>query len=305
MQQMESQLQRWQLGMLCLQRVCQNKGNDANQRISDLIRFRDSISCGDCKQQFYLEDVSKFFEHKATQCRRISNEMKADLEEEGMKILERFTLFGYQTETEDAENLSLKPKQDLQLPFSASQETPSDRSYREGSTSSLSFTSNLSENNQDFSDDVYEAQDLSCKRSAKDCKTSSHFSYLTPSLLPSMEPSAIRELLKKGQMGLSLDHIERKKIINSKLNNTCEYCGKIFKNTSNLTVHRRSHTGEKPYNCEVCPYSCSQTSKLTRHMKTHASVGKEHYQCTFCDATFRIQITLEKHMRMCTHPIQI
>jgi len=27
-------------------------------------------------------------------------------------------------------------------------------------------------------------------------------------------------------------------------NDTCEYCGKVFKNCSNLTVHRRSHTGE-------------------------------------------------------------
>jgi hypothetical protein len=29
----------------------------------------------------------------------------------------------------------------------------------------------------------------------------------------------------------------------SKRNDTCEYCGKVFKNCSNLTVHRRSHTG--------------------------------------------------------------
>jgi hypothetical protein len=28
-------------------------------------------------------------------------------------------------------------------------------------------------------------------------------------------------------------------------NDTCEYCGKVFKNCSNLTVHRRSHTGKK------------------------------------------------------------
>lgn len=50
-------------------------------------------------------------------------------------------------------------------------------------------------------------------------------------------------------------------------NDTCEYCGKVFKNCSNLTVHRRSHTGEKPYKCQLCSYACAQSSKLTRHMR--------------------------------------
>jgi len=45
-----------------------------------------------------------------------------------------------------------------------------------------------------------------------------------------------------------------------KRNDTCEYCGKVFKNCSNLTVHRRSHTGEKPYKCELCSYACAQVS---------------------------------------------
>ncbi|OTF79919.1 zinc finger domain-containing protein [Euroglyphus maynei] len=82
-------------------------------------------------------------------------------------------------------------------------------------------------------------------------------------------------------------------------NDTCEYCGKVFKNCSNLTVHRRSHTGEKPYKCELCSYACAQSSKLTRHMKTHGRHGKDVYKCRFCDMPFSVPSTLEKHMRKC------
>jgi len=82
-------------------------------------------------------------------------------------------------------------------------------------------------------------------------------------------------------------------------NDTCEYCGKVFKNCSNLTVHRRSHTGEKPYKCELCSYACAQSSKLTRHMKTHGRLGKDVYKCRFCDMPFSVPSTLEKHMRKC------
>lgn len=82
-------------------------------------------------------------------------------------------------------------------------------------------------------------------------------------------------------------------------NDTCEFCGKVFKNCSNLTVHRRSHTGEKPYKCELCSYACAQSSKLTRHMKTHGRLGKDVYRCRFCDMPFSVASTLEKHMRKC------
>ncbi|XP_043196724.1 B-cell lymphoma/leukemia 11A-like [Amphibalanus amphitrite] len=80
---------------------------------------------------------------------------------------------------------------------------------------------------------------------------------------------------------------------------TCEYCGKVFKNGSNLTVHKRSHTGEKPYRCRMCNYACAQSSKLTRHMKTHGRMGKDVFQCRFCGMPFSVASTLEKHMRKC------
>jgi hypothetical protein len=84
-----------------------------------------------------------------------------------------------------------------------------------------------------------------------------------------------------------------------KRTDTCEYCGKVFKNCSNLTVHRRSHTGEKPYKCELCSYACAQSSKLTRHMKTHGRIGKETSYCKYCNMPFSVPSTLDKHMRKC------
>ena len=117
--------------------------------------------------------------------------------------------------------------------------------------------------------------------------------------LPPMEPSALKAIASKGRLSALFDPRARKEITGRSRNDTCEYCGKVFKNCSNLTVHRRSHTGEKPYKCELCNYACAQSSKLTRHMKTHGRMGKDIYKCRFCDMPFSVASTLEKHMRKC------
>ena len=117
--------------------------------------------------------------------------------------------------------------------------------------------------------------------------------------IPPMEPSAIRALAQKGRLDAIFDPKARKDLIGRGRQDTCEYCGKVFKNCSNLTVHRRSHTGEKPYKCELCPYSCAQSSKLTRHMKTHGRMGNNTFKCRFCEMPFSVASTLEKHMRKC------
>ncbi len=117
--------------------------------------------------------------------------------------------------------------------------------------------------------------------------------------LPPMEPSALKAIAAKGRLAALFDPDARKTITGRERNDTCEYCGKVFKNCSNLTVHRRSHTGEKPYKCQMCNYACAQSSKLTRHMKTHGRMGKDIYKCRFCAMPFSVPSTLEKHMRKC------
>lgn len=83
-----------------------------------------------------------------------------------------------------------------------------------------------------------------------------------------------------------------------KKDEACEFCGKQFRNSSNLTVHRRSHTGERPYRCGLCNYACAQSSKLTRHMKTHGAQGaKAPFMCQLCAVPFTVYATLEKHLK--------
>ncbi|KAI8438097.1 hypothetical protein MSG28_010733 [Choristoneura fumiferana] len=82
----------------------------------------------------------------------------------------------------------------------------------------------------------------------------------------------------------------------------CDICLKTYSSQSALVVHKRLHTGERPFLCNYCPKSFSNRRMLVDHQRIHT--GEKPHKCLVCEQSFTQRGTMKRHMkvhdRLCT-----
>lgn len=90
-------------------------------------------------------------------------------------------------------------------------------------------------------------------------------------------------------------------IINLTLGDHIE-CGRTFICFSNLQVHQRTHTKEKPYKCMLCPKSFSTACNMKDHLNRH--LKEKQYFCQICPESFYRNYQLTEHS-LKVHGVQL
>lgn len=84
-----------------------------------------------------------------------------------------------------------------------------------------------------------------------------------------------------------------KKKYQYKFEGICQYCGKFFTHRGSFREHKRTHTGERPYECDICHRRFALPKTLQSHYHIHT--GEKPFQCDLCGLAFRQRMLLKVH----------